>query len=180
MRRHFEFFSLLACQVKMKLTFLAVPALVESVSAIVCTNVTVPVDISARQALFDVPTLRSNLDVNRFVMNFTSIKHNFTHEALIGYGTVTGRYNISAKFCRPDNMSANPTVQYLTHGIGFGGPVLGNHEANLLLISVQIRPTGTLASTITIIRTSTKRLQKASAPSVLTASALATRAMAIH
>jgi len=89
-------------------------------AAKVCTNVTVPVNISARQGVFDVPTLESNFDATVFALNFTKQGQNFTDVALTGYQNVQGLYNISAKYCRPDNeTSSNPTVQILTHGIGF-------------------------------------------------------------
>ncbi|KAJ9644444.1 hypothetical protein H2201_007826 [Coniosporium apollinis] len=102
------------------LSVLALAVLSTRAAAKVCTNVTVPVDINARQGVFDVPTLRGNLDATTFVQNFTNIGRNFTDDALVGYQTVTGRYNISAKFCRPDHENnTNPTVQVLTHGIGF-------------------------------------------------------------
>ena len=45
---------------------------------------------------------------------------NYTNKVTLGYQTVTGAYDISAKFCTPDNMSGSePVVQVLTHGIGF-------------------------------------------------------------
>ncbi|KAI4745867.1 alpha/beta-hydrolase [Aureobasidium sp. EXF-12298] len=89
-------------------------------AAKVCTNVTVPVYINARQAIFDVPTLESNLDAVKFSLDFTNIGMNYTDVVTTGFQTVTGSYNISAKYCKPqgDN-KANPTVQVLTHGIGF-------------------------------------------------------------
>lgn len=89
-------------------------------AAKVCTNVTVPVYINARQAIFDVPTLESNLDAVKFSLDFTNIGMNYTDTVTTGFQTVTGSYNISAKYCKPqgDN-KANPTVQVLTHGIGF-------------------------------------------------------------
>ena len=86
----------------------------------VCTNVTVPVNINARQGVFDVPEIASNFDATVFALNFTKQGSNFTNVALRGYQTVTGQYNISAKYCKPDGAaSSNPTVQILTHGIGF-------------------------------------------------------------
>lgn len=100
------------------LTALTASGLVNA--AKVCTNVTVPVSISARQGVFDVPTLQSNFDATTFALNFTKQGSNFTDIALTGYQTVTGNYNISAKYCKPDNDEcSNPTVQILTHGIGF-------------------------------------------------------------
>ena len=85
-----------------------------------CVNITVPVQISARNGVFNIPTLQSNLDATTFSQNFTNIRANFSQASLLDYATVTGSYSISAKFCKPDNdKSTNPTVQVLTHGIGF-------------------------------------------------------------
>ncbi|KAL1961579.1 hypothetical protein VTN77DRAFT_1431 [Rasamsonia byssochlamydoides] len=85
-----------------------------------CENITVPVDISARNGVFNVEQPQSNTDVTQFALNTTSIKWNFTEEALTGYQTVTGTYNISVKFCQPDNFDfKNGVIQVLTHGIGF-------------------------------------------------------------
>lgn len=85
-----------------------------------CINITVPVDISARNGVFNLPTLETNFDATTFAQNFTRIGANFTEESLLDYATVTGTYEISAQFCRPDNATdKNPTVQFLTHGIGF-------------------------------------------------------------
>jgi hypothetical protein len=88
-----------------------------------CMNATVPVDISARQGVFTWKIPESNLDVTEFILNVTEQGRNFTAAALGGYQTTTGRYNISTQFCMPSNMSfsnlTNPTVQVLTHGIGF-------------------------------------------------------------
>ncbi|KAL8714236.1 MAG: hypothetical protein Q9220_001965 [cf. Caloplaca sp. 1 TL-2023] len=90
------------------------------VAAKQCTNLTIPVCISARNGVFNVPTLQGNADATTFAQNLTSIRGNFTKEALLGYATVSGTYNISAKFCKPDTESGtNPTVQVLTHGLGF-------------------------------------------------------------
>lgn len=97
------------------LTFVAGGALAKQ-----CINITVPVQISARNAVFNIPTLQSNLDATTFSQNLTSIRGNFSQTALLDYTTVTGSYSISAKFCKPDNeQGKNPTVQVLTHGIGF-------------------------------------------------------------
>ncbi|KAH8588433.1 hypothetical protein B0O99DRAFT_639207 [Bisporella sp. PMI_857] len=99
------------------LTFLA---LVASASAKRCINATVPVTISARQGVFDIAIPQTNLDVVDFVRNLTQQGRNFSDTVLTGYNTVSGTYNISTQFCQPsfDN-STNPTVQVLTHGVGF-------------------------------------------------------------
>jgi hypothetical protein len=87
-------------------------------AARVCTNLTIPVDISSRQGLFEDIPAESNTDVAAFVQDFTRNGRNFTQTALKGYQTLTGSYKISAKFCRPDS-GAGSTVQLLSHGIGF-------------------------------------------------------------
>ena len=70
--------------------------------------------------MFDVPVLRTNLDATTFAQNVTSIRGNFTDMALVDYATVTGDYEISARYCAPDNgTSPNSVLQFLTHGIGF-------------------------------------------------------------
>lgn len=85
-----------------------------------CINQTVPVDISARQAVFDLDIPQTNLEVTDFVLNVTQQGRNFTDTVLIGYNTTSGTYNISTQFCMPDSSNVtNPTVQVLTHGIGF-------------------------------------------------------------
>lgn len=85
-----------------------------------CQNITVPVNISARNGVFDLEQPETNRDVTQFSLNTTNIKWNFTLEVLTGYQTVTGTYNISVKFCQPDDFDwENGAVQVLTHGIGF-------------------------------------------------------------
>ncbi|KAF2096643.1 hypothetical protein NA57DRAFT_42337 [Rhizodiscina lignyota] len=85
-----------------------------------CANVTVPVNIQARQALFNVPALHGNADATYFAQLFTNIGRNYTDDALAGYQSVTGTYEISAKFCHPDRgTGGNGTVQFLIHGMGF-------------------------------------------------------------
>ncbi|KAL8948631.1 MAG: hypothetical protein Q9222_005196 [Ikaeria aurantiellina] len=99
---------------------LTVAAFSAWVAAKQCMNLTVPVSISARNGVFNIPTLQGNADATTFAQNLTSIRGNFTQEALLDYATITGTYNISAKFCKPDvENGTNPTVQVLTHGLGF-------------------------------------------------------------
>ena len=75
----------------------------------------------SRQGVFNVPEIESPIDVTSFIQKLTSISNgtNYTMEALLDYQTITGSYNISAKFCRPDDESTEkPVVQVLSHGIG--------------------------------------------------------------
>ena len=85
-----------------------------------CVNTTVPFKLSARNGVFDILTLQGNLDATIFAQNVTSIRGNFTQTALVNYATVTGDYEISARYCMPDNgTSSGSVLQFLTHGIGF-------------------------------------------------------------
>jgi pimeloyl-ACP methyl ester carboxylesterase len=84
-----------------------------------CANLTIPVSISSRNAIFNnfaIP--QSPLDTTAFTLNLTRAGVNATAEALTGYATVSGTYNISAQYCWPTNGYSN-VVQVLTHGIGF-------------------------------------------------------------
>lgn len=94
--------------------------LASSAAAKKCMNMTVPVDISARTGVFDITVPKTNLEATTFIQNFTQQGRNFTDLVLTGYKTTAGTYNISTQFCVPsENNVTNPTVQVLTHGIGF-------------------------------------------------------------
>ena len=85
-----------------------------------CTILDVPVSISARQAIFNIDLPQTSLDATTLIQNITQQGRNFSQIATGGYATVTGDYNISAQYCVPDeDSSSNPTLQLLTHGIGF-------------------------------------------------------------
>ena len=99
---------------------LVVFVLAGTAAAKTCVNMTVPVTISARTGVFDIAVPQTNLDATTFVQNNTQQGRNFTETALSGYATTAGTYDISAEFCMPSKMNmAKPTVQILTHGIGF-------------------------------------------------------------
>lgn len=85
-----------------------------------CQDLSVPVTVCARNGVFNIPTLRNNHDATTFIANFTNPAGNFSNEALLGYQTINHTYDISVKFCQPDaGYGQDPTVQFLTHGIGF-------------------------------------------------------------
>ena len=101
---------------------LALVVLAGSAAAKTCVNMTVPVTISARTGVFNIAVPQTNLDAITFTQNQTQQGRNFTQTALSGYATTAGTYNISTQFCVPSSMNAStakPTVQILTHGIGF-------------------------------------------------------------
>jgi hypothetical protein len=85
-----------------------------------CINATVPVHVNARQPVFNLAVPQTNLEVTDFILSMTRQGGNFTNEILTGYNYTIGTYNISTQFCMPDSSnSTTPTVQMLTHGIGF-------------------------------------------------------------
>jgi hypothetical protein len=101
-------------------TITALAVLAASASAKQCINTTVPVNLRARQAVFNLAVPQTNLEATDFILNMTQQGRNFTDVVLTGYNTTTGTYNISTQFCMPSNdNSTSPTVQVLTHGIGF-------------------------------------------------------------
>ncbi|KAF2702744.1 alpha/beta-hydrolase [Pleomassaria siparia CBS 279.74] len=88
-------------------------------TAKICTNITIPVDISSRQGLFRTVPLEGNLDATAFIQEMNNIGQNYSAVLLQDYQTLVGSYEISAKFCYPDSGVKGSTVQLLTHGIGF-------------------------------------------------------------
>lgn len=93
--------------------------LVAVASAKVCVNFTQPVTISSRNAVFDnfaVPLTPT--DPATLALNLTRQGQNATANALTGYATISGTYNMSVQYCTPNGQKGN-AVQVLTHGIGF-------------------------------------------------------------
>ena len=118
--RPFHTSNLTIASLTMFMAMLWVLALVASVAGKDCRDFMIPVSISARQGVYNVPDLQHNLDATTFNQNLTSIRGNFTNDVLTGYADVSGNYYISAQFCQPDQPShSNGVVQLLIHGIGF-------------------------------------------------------------
>ena len=84
-----------------------------------CLNVTIPVDISARQGVFKRIPIENNLDVTAFTQEVTRNGQNYSEVLLEDYQTVQGSYKISAQFCYPKDGAKSSVVQLLTHGVGF-------------------------------------------------------------
>lgn len=88
------------------------------VAAKQCQTISIPVDISSRQGLFNKVPVESNLDVSAFATRFNEFQFNYTASLLTGYQTLQKSIEISAQYCTPDGGS-NGIVQLLSHGIGF-------------------------------------------------------------
>ena len=86
-----------------------------------CMNATVPVDVYARTGVFgNIEVPQTNPEATAFIQALAQQGRNYTAVGLTGYATTAKTYDISAQFCTPDNpQGSNPTVQVLTHGIGF-------------------------------------------------------------
>lgn len=100
----------------------ALAAFVSTSSALTCTNLTVPVDLSARNAHFDLKAPQNNIEVTDFILNNGQQGSNYTEQLLQNYTTVSGSYELAATYCVPGENAtskAPKTVQILTHGIGF-------------------------------------------------------------
>jgi pimeloyl-ACP methyl ester carboxylesterase len=102
--------------------FSAIAALVVAAagaaSARRCQNITIPVTISARNAVFNVAVPQTNIAVTEFMINLSQQDSNYSAALLTGYATVSGDYKLAATYCAPDH-GAGKTLQILTHGIGF-------------------------------------------------------------
>lgn len=83
-----------------------------------CSNLAIPVEISSRQGRFKKIPLDSNLDITKFVQEYTRFGQNYSDVLLEDYQTLNGQYTISAQFCHPDGDVKTSVIQLLIHGIG--------------------------------------------------------------
>jgi hypothetical protein len=83
-----------------------------------CSNITIPISISARQGRYRNVPAETNLDAGAFAISMTQQGGNLSKTLLEDFQTVTGDYSIAATFCQPDS-GAGSTIQLLSHGIGF-------------------------------------------------------------
>ncbi|KAJ9609437.1 hypothetical protein H2200_005764 [Cladophialophora chaetospira] len=87
-------------------------------SAKTCTNMTIPVKISARNGIFGDSIPQIGIEVTDFALDSTRQGHNYSQEILQGYKSVAGTYSLSLTHCNPDS-GESKVLQILTHGIGF-------------------------------------------------------------
>ncbi|PTB46118.1 hypothetical protein M441DRAFT_63418 [Trichoderma asperellum CBS 433.97] len=93
-------------------------ALATAVMARKCQNLNIPISISARNAVFNLPNPVSEIDVTNFALSLTRPGTDFPDSILTGYKTVSGKYSIAATYCQPDH-GPGKALQILTHGVGF-------------------------------------------------------------
>ncbi|KAH7026471.1 Alpha/Beta hydrolase protein [Microdochium trichocladiopsis] len=90
-----------------------------AVSAKCCTNLTVPVTVSARNGRFNLQPPENNIDVTDFILRLGKRGANYTQQVLEEIYTVSGTYNIAATYCEPAANEPGSVLQVLTHGVGF-------------------------------------------------------------
>ncbi|PTB75658.1 hypothetical protein M440DRAFT_1335113 [Trichoderma longibrachiatum ATCC 18648] len=96
----------------------ALLALATAVAARKCHDLTIPISISARNAVFSLPPPVTEDQVTQFFIDLVRPGYNMTDHYLKGYNTISGHYNIAATYCQPDN-GPSKTLQILTHGAAF-------------------------------------------------------------
>lgn len=69
---------------KISVSAIALTALVTLGEARHCQNLTIPIEVSARQPKFNLQTPNSNIDVTNFILDLTRQGHNYSNEALTG------------------------------------------------------------------------------------------------
>lgn len=83
-----------------------------------CQNITILVNISARNGVFTISPPSNNIEATNVILNGVRQGSNATQQVLTGYATISGEFKIAATYCSPDK-STSKTIQLLTHGIGF-------------------------------------------------------------
>jgi len=71
----------------------AVAAFASAVSARHCSNITVPVSISARNGVFNISAPANNIDTTNFFLDLTQQGKNYTASVLAGVSTILMRIN---------------------------------------------------------------------------------------
>jgi pimeloyl-ACP methyl ester carboxylesterase len=84
----------------------------------VCRNLTIPITISSRNAVFNLQPPATELESTAFALDLARPGYNLTNELLEGYATINKTYDIAATYCQPDS-GPGKVLQILTHGIGF-------------------------------------------------------------
>lgn len=70
-------------------TFTVVAALAALAAARNCANLTIPVSITGRNAVFNLATPQTNIDITNFILNQSRQGHNLTAELLTGVSSTS-------------------------------------------------------------------------------------------
>ncbi|KAK4898340.1 hypothetical protein LTR27_003936 [Elasticomyces elasticus] len=79
-----------------------VTALSATAYAFRCTNLTVPVNLSARNVVFNITTPQDNVEVTNLILDLTRQGGSFVEQRVQGYAAVHGNYSLAATYCTPD------------------------------------------------------------------------------
>ena len=71
-----------------------------------CTNLTVPVELSARNGVFDVKAPQNDIEVTDFILNNSQQGSNYTAKVLKEYKTVSGHYELAVDAPRAERIAA--------------------------------------------------------------------------
>ncbi|KAK4539288.1 hypothetical protein LTR36_000814 [Oleoguttula mirabilis] len=94
--------------------------LVATAAASKCTNLIVPITVSAVSYTPTFPPFENHYQSVGFLTNITSRNVVESPSPIGGYLPVTESFNISVEYCAPSNASDTTDVQVLSHGLGFG------------------------------------------------------------
>ncbi|KAF9761003.1 hypothetical protein IL306_004015 [Fusarium sp. DS 682] len=98
---------------------LALFTLITAASARKCTDITVPVHLTSKNAVFTIEAPLTGIDVTSFAVNLSRQGDPpFPVEVTKGFATISGDYELAATYCEPD-AGPGKELQIMTHGIGF-------------------------------------------------------------
>ncbi|KAK6206846.1 hypothetical protein QIS74_13334 [Colletotrichum tabaci] len=97
---------------------LSVLSLAAMVAARKCQELTIGLDVSATNQVFNLATPKTDIDVTNILLELTKQGGSFVSDITTGEAQVSGQYELAATYCEPDGGTA-AVLQVLTHGIGF-------------------------------------------------------------
>lgn len=90
---------------------------IKSTTAHHCRDLNLSVPLSAKNTVFNLPSLTDNIAVTDFILNLTEYGRSLAQELSTGSTQISGTYHVGATLCMPTSPST--TLQVLSHGIGF-------------------------------------------------------------
>ncbi|CAM1505140.1 Fc.00g107770.m01.CDS01 [Cosmosporella sp. VM-42] len=93
-------------------------ALIAAASARRCKDITVPVSLTATNAVFDLKAPTTKIEVSNLFLNIARQGSNYPASIQKGTARISGNYKLAATYCEPDS-GPGSELQILTHGAGF-------------------------------------------------------------
>ncbi|KAF5021309.1 hypothetical protein F66182_6707 [Fusarium sp. NRRL 66182] len=98
---------------------LALFGIFAAASARKCTNITVPVSLTSENAVFNLETPLTKIEVTDFILSLSRQGNvPFPRQIQEGSANISGNYELAATYCEPD-AGPGKELQIMTHGIGF-------------------------------------------------------------